>query len=167
MWWHLDFYELSGQFWHSLHKFGPFSWEPDPVEADPLKGSRNRRKVDILGMIVGIIGSKDQLVNEYRVMLADKLLNKSDYEIDSEIRTLELLKVGVLYVNISAIWICALLVLFWSYLPWTPESMFVVLSLSRYILERVACKDVKLCLMIWLIQREQMRISKQPLRNNL
>ncbi|KAH9773990.1 Anaphase-promoting complex subunit 2 [Citrus sinensis] len=68
-------------------------WEPDPVEADPLKGSRNRRKVDILGMIVGIIGSKDQLVNEYRVMLAEKLLNKSDYEIDSEIRTLELLKI--------------------------------------------------------------------------
>ncbi|RVW84122.1 Anaphase-promoting complex subunit 2 [Vitis vinifera] len=69
-------------------------WEPDPVEADPSKGSRNRRKVDILGMIVGIIGSKDQLVNEYRVMLAEKLLNKSDYDIDSEIRTLELLKAG-------------------------------------------------------------------------
>ncbi|KAL6983462.1 anaphase-promoting complex subunit 2 [Sarracenia purpurea var. burkii] len=68
-------------------------WEPDPVEADPLKGSRNQRKVDILGMIVSIIGSKDQLVNEYRVMLAEKLLNKSDYEIDAEIRTLELLKI--------------------------------------------------------------------------
>ncbi|KAL8533782.1 hypothetical protein ACS0TY_009974 [Phlomoides rotata] len=69
------------------------SWEPDPVEADPLKGGRYRRKVDILGMIVGIIGSKDQLVSEYRVMLAEKLLNKSDYDIDSEIRTLELLKI--------------------------------------------------------------------------
>ena len=69
------------------------SWEPDPVEADPLKGSRNRRKIDILELMVGIIGSKDQLVNEYRVMLAEKLLNKSDYDIDSEIRTLELLKV--------------------------------------------------------------------------
>ncbi|KAK0578450.1 hypothetical protein LWI29_010635 [Acer saccharum] len=68
-------------------------WEPDPVEADPLKGSRNRRKVDILGMVVSIIGSKDQLVNEYRVMLAEKLLSKSDYDIDSEIRTLELLKI--------------------------------------------------------------------------
>lgn len=68
-------------------------WQPDPVEADPLKGSRNQRKVDILGMIVGIIGSKDQLVNEYRTMLAEKLLNKSDYDIDSEIRTLELLKI--------------------------------------------------------------------------
>lgn len=71
----------------------PSRWQPDPVEADPLKGSRNQRKVDILGMIVGIIGSKDQLVHEYRTMLAEKLLNKSDYDIDSEIRTLELLKV--------------------------------------------------------------------------
>ncbi|KAK6921994.1 Anaphase-promoting complex subunit 2, C-terminal [Dillenia turbinata] len=69
------------------------SWEPDPVEADPQKGSRNGRKVDILGMIVGIIGSKDQLVNEYRVMLAEKLLNRTDYDIDAEIRTLELLKI--------------------------------------------------------------------------
>ncbi|XP_027336585.1 anaphase-promoting complex subunit 2 isoform X1 [Abrus precatorius] len=68
-------------------------WQPDPVEADPLKGSRNQRKVDILGMVVGIIGSKDQLVHEYRTMLAEKLLNKSDYDIDSEIRTLELLKI--------------------------------------------------------------------------
>ena len=74
-------------------KSNPFSWEPDPVEADPLKGSRNQRKVDILGMIVSIIGSKDQLVNESRVMLAEKLRNKSDYDIDAEIRTLELLKV--------------------------------------------------------------------------
>lgn len=70
------------------------SWEPDPVKVDPSKSSRNRRKFDILGMMVNIIGSKDQLVNEYRVMLAEKLLNKSDYDIDSEIRTLELLKVG-------------------------------------------------------------------------
>jgi anaphase-promoting complex subunit 2 len=61
-----------------------------------LKGNRNRRKVDILGLMVSIIGSKDQLVNEYRVMLAEKLLNKSDFEIDSDIRTLELLKVGLL-----------------------------------------------------------------------
>jgi len=73
-----------------------YSWEPDPVEAGPLKGIRNRRKVDILGLMVSIIGSKDQLVNEYRVMLAEKLLNKSDFEIDSDIRTLELLKVRLL-----------------------------------------------------------------------
>ncbi|KAL0907306.1 hypothetical protein M5K25_021706 [Dendrobium thyrsiflorum] len=68
-------------------------WEPDPIEADPLRGNRQRGKIDILEMLVSIIGSKDQLVNEYRVMLAEKLLNKSDYDIDSEIRTLELLKI--------------------------------------------------------------------------
>ncbi|KAF9623696.1 hypothetical protein IFM89_003841 [Coptis chinensis] len=84
-----DFNSDDKQAWINAER-----WEPDPVEADPLKGSRNRRKIDILGMIVGIIGSKDQLVNEYRVMLAEKLLNKSDYDIDSEIRTLELLKVA-------------------------------------------------------------------------
>ncbi|CAN1321476.1 Anaphase-promoting complex subunit 2 [Linum perenne] len=85
------------------------NWEPDPAEADPLKGSRNQRKVDILGMIVSIIGSKDQLVNEYRVMLAEKLLSKSDYDIASEIRTLELLKarteqqeMGAIMDNLSA-----------------------------------------------------------------
>ena len=71
------------------------SWEPDPVEADPLKGSLSQRKVDILGMLVDIIGSKEQLVNEYRVMLAEKLLNKTDYDIDTEIRTVELLKANL------------------------------------------------------------------------
>ncbi|XXG65538.1 hypothetical protein AAC387_Pa05g3213 [Persea americana] len=83
-----DFNTDDKQAWMNAER-----WEPDPVKADPLKSSRNRRKFDILGMMVNIIGSKDQLVNEYRVMLAEKLLNKSDYDIDSEIRTLELLKI--------------------------------------------------------------------------
>ncbi|KAF2290079.1 hypothetical protein GH714_001798 [Hevea brasiliensis] len=83
-----DFHTDDKQAW-----INALRWEPDPIEADPSKGSRTQRKVDILGMIVGIIGSKDQLVNEYREMLAEKLLNKSDYDIDSEIRTLELLKI--------------------------------------------------------------------------
>ena len=61
------------------------------MEADPARGGR--RKVDILGMMVSVVGSKEQLVNEHRIMLAEKLLNKSDYDIDSDIRTLELLKV--------------------------------------------------------------------------
>lgn len=68
-------------------------WEPDPVEADPSMGSRNRRSVDILGMLVGIFGSKEQLINEYCIMLAEKLLNKSDYDIERETRTLELFKI--------------------------------------------------------------------------
>ncbi|KMZ69241.1 Anaphase-promoting complex subunit 2 [Zostera marina] len=72
--------------------FNAESWEPNHVAAGSSKGS-SRRKFDILGMMIAIIGSKDQLVNEYRVMLAEKLLNKFDYDINSEIRTVELLKI--------------------------------------------------------------------------
>ncbi|XP_024541138.1 anaphase-promoting complex subunit 2 isoform X1 [Selaginella moellendorffii] len=67
-------------------------WEPDPVEADLSRTSKSRRSMDIISMLVGIYGSKELFVNEYRVMLAEKLLNKSDYDTDREIRTLELLK---------------------------------------------------------------------------
>ncbi|CAK9234248.1 unnamed protein product [Sphagnum troendelagicum] len=67
-------------------------WEPDPVEADPSRTSKSRRLMDIISMLVGIYGSKELFVNEYRVMLAEKLLNKSDYDTDRDIRTLELLK---------------------------------------------------------------------------
>jgi hypothetical protein len=93
----------------------PNRWQPDPVEADPLKGSRNQRKVDILGMIVGIIGSKDQLVHEYRTMLAEKLLNKSDYDIDSEIRTLELLKV-LIQINFMSLLCLTEMLIFYHFL---------------------------------------------------
>lgn len=67
-------------------------WEPDPVEADPSRTSKSRRLMDIISMLVGIYGSKELFVNEYRVMLAEKLLNKSNYDTDRDIRTLELLK---------------------------------------------------------------------------
>ncbi|GBG67407.1 hypothetical protein CBR_g543 [Chara braunii] len=68
-------------------------WDPDPVEADPSKTSRSRRMMDIISTLVGIYGSKELFVNEYRLMLADKLLAKSDYDTDRDIKTLELLKV--------------------------------------------------------------------------
>lgn len=78
------------------------------MEADPLKGSLSQRKVDILGMLVDIIGSKEQLVNEYRVMLAEKLLNKTDYDIDTEIRTVELLK-AISHFSLSEVYLAKLL----------------------------------------------------------
>lgn len=76
-------------------------WEPDPVEADPSRTSKSRRLMDIISMLVGIYGSKELFVNEYRVMLAEKLLNKSDYDTDRDIRTLELLKVRTLGSNLA------------------------------------------------------------------
>jgi len=77
----------------AVKKFAAFVEDAtDPVEADPSMGSRNRRSIDIFGMLVGIFGSKEQLINEYRIMLVEKLLNKSDYNIERETRTLELFK---------------------------------------------------------------------------
>eukprot|EP00898_Chlorokybus_atmophyticus_P006884 jgi/Chlat1/7197/Chrsp57S06846 len=68
------------------------NWEPEPIEADPSRTSPSKRLADIIGMLVGIYGSKELFVNEYRTMLADKLLAKDDYDTDREIANLELLK---------------------------------------------------------------------------
>ncbi|KAJ4902458.1 Anaphase-promoting complex subunit 2 [Raphanus sativus] len=83
-----DFHIVDKQAWINASR-----WEPDHVDADPLISSLSQRKVDILGLLVDIIGSKEQLVNEYRIILTEKLLNKTDYDIDPEIRTVELLKI--------------------------------------------------------------------------
>ncbi|TYZ62631.1 hypothetical protein PybrP1_006910 [[Pythium] brassicae (nom. inval.)] len=70
----------------------PDDWEPDPIEADPTKTTRSRSSDDILRILVNIYGSKELFVNEYRMMLADKLLQNLDYNTDRDVQTLELLK---------------------------------------------------------------------------
>ncbi|KAI9916179.1 hypothetical protein PsorP6_016891 [Peronosclerospora sorghi] len=70
----------------------PDSWEPDPIGADPTKTSRSRRSDDILRILVNIYGSRELFVNEYRMMLADKLLQNLDFDTDRDVQTLELLK---------------------------------------------------------------------------
>eukprot|EP00948_MAST-09A_sp_MAST-9A-sp1_P001753 g1753.t1 len=67
------------------------SWTPDPIEADPQKSSRSR-KSDILAMLIGIYGTTDIFVSEYRAMLSTKLLQSVDYDVDTDVQTLELLK---------------------------------------------------------------------------
>lgn len=68
------------------------SWNPDPIDADPEKHSSQNRKSDIISMIVDIYGSKELFVNEYRNLLAERLLTQLDFTPDKEIRNLELLK---------------------------------------------------------------------------
>ncbi|OWZ10966.1 Anaphase-promoting complex subunit [Phytophthora megakarya] len=70
----------------------PDSWEPDPIEADPTKTSRSRSSDDILRILVNIYGSRELFVNEYRMMLADKLLQNLEFDTDLDVQTLELLK---------------------------------------------------------------------------
>jgi len=57
--------------------------------------SKSRRDSDIISMLVNIYGSKELFVNEYRTLLADRILTNFNYEIEKEIRYLELLKVSV------------------------------------------------------------------------
>ncbi|XP_015589279.1 anaphase-promoting complex subunit 2 [Cephus cinctus] len=66
-------------------------WLPDPVDADPCK-STQRRMSDIISMLVNVYGSQDLFVNEYRTLLADRLLSQLNYHTEREIRHLELLK---------------------------------------------------------------------------
>ncbi|XP_028171394.1 anaphase-promoting complex subunit 2 [Ostrinia nubilalis] len=68
-------------------------WNPDPVDADPKVNSNDRKANDIISMLVNVYGSKELFVNEYRTLLADRLLAQSVINTDKEIRYLELLKV--------------------------------------------------------------------------
>ncbi|XP_028910133.1 anaphase-promoting complex subunit 2 isoform X1 [Ornithorhynchus anatinus] len=70
----------------------PEDWVPDPVDADPGKASSKRRSSDIVSLLVSIYGSKDLFVNEYRALLADRLLHRFSYSAEREIRNVELLK---------------------------------------------------------------------------
>lgn len=71
-------------------------WCPKP----PLSQQRgsffgmqsNNKTLDILSILVSIYGSKELFVDEYRLVLADKLLANLDYNTDKEVHTLELLK---------------------------------------------------------------------------
>mmetsp|Transcript_48544 Transcript_48544/g.92867 ORF Transcript_48544/g.92867 Transcript_48544/m.92867 type:complete len:570 (+) Transcript_48544:271-1980(+) len=67
-------------------------WMPEAVDAEPRRTARIRSVTDILSMLIAVYGSKELLVNEYRALLAERLLAKDDYHIERETRTLELLK---------------------------------------------------------------------------
>lgn len=72
-----------------------FDWQPAPSITNPkgsFLGGGTAGGGDILSMLVSIYGSKELFVNEYRVMLADKLLANLDFNTDKEVHTLELLK---------------------------------------------------------------------------
>ncbi|MEQ2211602.1 hypothetical protein XENOCAPTIV_009005, partial [Xenoophorus captivus] len=51
-----------------------------------------RRSSDIISLLVSIYGSKDIFIDEYRAVLADRLLHQLNYNTAREIRNVELLK---------------------------------------------------------------------------
>ncbi|EFA00073.1 anaphase-promoting complex subunit 2 [Tribolium castaneum] len=68
------------------------TWTPDPVDVVPSKSSGLPRTSDIISMLVNVYGSKELFVNEYRTLLADRLLSQYSCDTEKEIRYLELLK---------------------------------------------------------------------------
>lgn len=70
----------------------PEDWAPDPIDAMPDKLGSKRRSSDIISLLVSIYGSKDIFIDEYRTVLADRLLQQLHYNTAWEIRNVELLK---------------------------------------------------------------------------
>uniref|UniRef100_A0A8C6UCI6 Anaphase-promoting complex subunit 2 n=1 Tax=Neogobius melanostomus TaxID=47308 RepID=A0A8C6UCI6_9GOBI len=70
----------------------PEEWAPDPTDAVPDKSGSKRRSSDIISLLVSIYGSKDIFIDEYRDLLADRLLHQLNYNTAREIRNVELLK---------------------------------------------------------------------------
>jgi anaphase-promoting complex subunit 2 len=68
------------------------TWTPDPVDVITSKSSGLPRTSDIISMLVNVYGSKELFVNEYRTLLADRLLSQYSCDTEKEIRYLELLK---------------------------------------------------------------------------
>uniref|UniRef100_T1IXP7 Anaphase-promoting complex subunit 2 n=1 Tax=Strigamia maritima TaxID=126957 RepID=T1IXP7_STRMM len=68
------------------------NWQPDPLDADSGKTALTRRTTDIISMLVNIYGSKEMFINEYRTLLADRIITTFNYDTCREIRYLELLK---------------------------------------------------------------------------
>lgn len=66
-------------------------WLPDPIDAAP-DYAKNRAS-DIIGSLISIYENKDVFVKELQTLLSDRLLAVTDYNIDQELRNLEMLKV--------------------------------------------------------------------------
>jgi anaphase-promoting complex subunit 2 len=67
------------------------NWEAEPLDA-PVRQGRWRPGGDAIATLVAIYGSSDQIVSEYRAVLADRLMSSFDVDLDREERILELLQ---------------------------------------------------------------------------
>ena len=76
----------------ALHSIDWENWEPDPIDAEPFRQTQASRSSDIISMLVNIYGSKELFIDEYRSLLADRILTQFSYDTEKEIRHLELLK---------------------------------------------------------------------------
>jgi len=76
----------------SEHRTDWERWQPDPVDANTAACSSTRHGGDIISMLVNIYGTRDLFVNEYRQLLAERLLTKFSFDTHRDVRHVELLK---------------------------------------------------------------------------
>lgn len=93
-----------------------------------LREANSQKGLDILGVLVSIYGSTDVFVQEYRNILAEKLLGNATYGIDEEIATLELLKIRSVLIDAST---------------FTLNNVGVGLAMKLYNIVRLCCMTLK------------------------
>ena len=69
-------------------------WRPQSKDMPTDLKSKTSKSADIVSTLCNIYRSADLFVNEYRSLIAEKLLTTSNYDISVEMRNMELLKVG-------------------------------------------------------------------------
>ncbi|OLL25396.1 Anaphase-promoting complex subunit 2 [Neolecta irregularis DAH-3] len=72
-----------------IDDFDDMNWIPDPVDAGPDYRKDNG---DVIAALVSIYENTEVFVKELQILLADRLLALVDYDMDREIRNIELLK---------------------------------------------------------------------------
>ncbi|CAD62574.1 hypothetical protein POMI540_3586 [Schizosaccharomyces pombe] len=71
-------------------RFDNYHWMPDPIDAAPdFKKPTDR---DVVGSLISIFKSKEPLVKELQLLLADRLLQLTDYHYEVEAKNIEFLK---------------------------------------------------------------------------
>ncbi|KAH7364605.1 hypothetical protein BKA65DRAFT_447627 [Rhexocercosporidium sp. MPI-PUGE-AT-0058] len=70
--------------WHDM------DWIPDPVDAGP--GYKRSKNADVIGTLIGVLGSQDVFIKEFQNIIGENLL-KHEGTFEKEIKVLELLKV--------------------------------------------------------------------------
>ncbi|KAF9106308.1 Anaphase-promoting complex subunit 2 [Mortierella sp. GBA35] len=68
------------------------NWVPEPVHAGPDLSSARRKMADIISVLASIYDTNDRFIEEFQAILADRLLQATDFNVDREVRQLELLK---------------------------------------------------------------------------
>ncbi|CAG0924684.1 unnamed protein product, partial [Notodromas monacha] len=67
-------------------------WEPDTWDVQPEFQSKASRHADIISMLVNIYGSRRVFIQEYRKILAERIIDSFNLNLDCEIRCKEFLK---------------------------------------------------------------------------